>query len=187
LLLATFSLGAQNLNHCANGLLVRKEFSSLNETELEIFFTTIQAAMETPHPTNQTMSIWESFAQRHKSLGSLVHGNSNFFFFHRLFLIDLEIELKKLNSTFQLPYFNSGLVFENWQNSSTIVLTGERFQIQRNFKTGVTFSPVFWNEALFKSTNEAERKGFFEWTKQAENFHGSIHYLTGGIELDNDR
>lgn len=185
-LLVTVAMAANNFDHCSQGQVIRKEFNTLNDAELEIFFSTIEKSMEVPHPDDKSETLWFGTAKMHFELSKQVHGNPNFLYWHRIFLLDMELKLKELNKDFQFPYFDSGANYQNWQNSKAVTLTGDRFKLNRSVQQGKpTHGELIWNEALFRSTNEASTKGFYEWSKDAEQYHGVIHVLTGGNLLFN--
>jgi hypothetical protein len=178
---AFFIWSANGLDHCSQGNIVRKDFETLSQEEIDVFVSTIKIAMDTPHPKYRGLSLWEGGAQTHFDLSRSIHGNPNFLYWHRLFLLDMELELKKINKEFQFPYLNSGARFRDWQNTRAIRVTNEQFNLNRQIDwNSVTHGEFMWTEALFRSKFDAASKGFYQWAVDAEFYHGSIHNLIRG-------
>jgi hypothetical protein len=91
-------------------IIVRREVHDLTPKEWKTFISTIQLAQNTPDPSGNGLSVWETAGQIHYDAAIIpnnIHGNCQFAFWHRYFLYEMEQRLRKLNPKFKFPYWES--------------------------------------------------------------------------------
>jgi hypothetical protein len=151
----------------------RKDWDTLTAAEKNVFTTTIKTAMATkvdPKDKN-SISIWEEKAQFHNTLFKGIHGGGDFYPFHRLFLLETELMLKKINPKFSWPVFNAAKNSKNWFDTDFIKYSSTNFKTNRDIKREAIDGDFIFDEILEKSKHE----GFAYWSMAAEEVHGSLH------------
>lgn len=178
---------------------VRKEVNDLTDAEWDTFISTIQQA-QTQRDPNTGLTLWEQAADLHNSLSGSIHWNCVFFFWHRLFLQQMEQKLQEINPNFFFPYWDSS---REWDRAD------ESIVFQRVGRNGMPVSnDIFNGAALIGSKNTPLRRdysslngklvaletyndlftqsltngGFEKWSQDAELSHGVLHISVAGVD-----
>ena len=101
----------QNPNHCTNPRL-RKEWRELSTSEQSRFMNAVQALKRSPSQMG-TSNRYEDFVAIHTQFKDVAHGTSQFFPWHRKYLLDFENALRQIDSSVTLPYWDEGLDSQN--------------------------------------------------------------------------
>lgn len=83
----------------------RREIHELSSDELDRFINSIRAIHNTRDGSN-SWSIYEKFARQHMDFAGINHNSASFFPYHRQLLHDFETELRKIDSSVTVPYWN---------------------------------------------------------------------------------
>ena len=173
---------------------VRKEASDVSADEWRMIADTIRRAQTTPERGDPDgYSIWEAGADLHREVADptsmdRVHNSCMFFFWHRMFMIEMEKKLQEINPDFFFPYWDSP---KEWGTVDTSVVwnhlggkgnpvrndifNGERFKLKGNRQRLIRTARSL-NESLVPSEvydnmladNLRENGGYAQWHSEAE-------------------
>ncbi|KAI9227334.1 MAG: hypothetical protein DHS80DRAFT_5662, partial [Piptocephalis tieghemiana] len=104
---------------CAH-VTVRKEVRDLTRDEWSRYVSAVKKMNSGPRPT-----IFDRFTQRHLQLQREVHGTPHFFPWHRVFTLEYERELQRIDPSIALPYWDWSMDAGRPENS--IVLSDQYF------------------------------------------------------------
>jgi hypothetical protein len=157
----------------------------LTEEEWFTYLDTIAQAQTLPHPKNETLSIWEYYAQMHFNHQTEIHGTAEFFPWHRLFVTAVERDLQRINPNFTFPYFDSGKSPKSWAESKFVTRTAQISSPRefRRYQDGSVYESQpedSWLARLDDSIFQGLEGGFFSWSTEAELLHGTMHVNVGG-------
>jgi hypothetical protein len=82
-------------------VLPRPNWYDMSDADRFKYINTFKAVNSGPRPT-----IFDKIATRHPVLFTQIHGNQRFFAWHRVYLAELEQELKKIDPSVSLPYWD---------------------------------------------------------------------------------
>ena len=161
----------------------------MSPEDVQVFRSTIRQAINTPDPDKPSSSIWQSAADMHLELASVIHNGATFFFWHRMFLSSIEKKLQALNPKFYFPYWQAANEFQSgrWQNSvamSLTDLTDTSVRTNRNLQNRNLISPAEWADLIQQSISNRQGFNFFAPAPQAELVHGTLHVAVGGTSGD---
>ncbi|KAJ2617902.1 hypothetical protein H4S08_000137 [Coemansia sp. RSA 1365] len=186
--------GAESLSACSD-VSVRKEIRSLSEDEWNTYKSAVEGAK------GDRWIDW--FGYLHERVSTKIHGNSEFFVYHRKFINDYEKILRGYEPNVVLPYWNNMI---DYQNPAGSPILGEKYFggngvtdkcvgsgianswnftylgnecLQRNFGEAdsiVTwYSPEFITSTLQSSATYADLRFGIE-----NSLHGIVHLSIGG-------
>ena len=207
MLITSFLMGIALGANCGK-MTVRKEASDVSDSEWRMIVDTIQKAQLKPEEGDPDgYSVWEAGADLHRDVAdpnakARVHNSCMFFFWHRMFLIEMEKSLQEINPDFFFPYWDSpkewgtidaSPVWKHLGGRGTPVpndiFNGEGFKLKQNRKQlGRTSRSL--NESLVPSEvydnmladNLKTNGGYAQWHTDAEITHGSVHIAIGGLQ-----
>ncbi|KXN67968.1 Di-copper centre-containing protein [Conidiobolus coronatus NRRL 28638] len=103
---------------------IRKEIREMSPDEVSRLKNAFQTLHDTPG-SRGIGSVMDEFTQTHSSLFQLIHNGPEFFPWHRKFLRLFELELQKVDSSINLPYWDWTL--DNEAPAQSIVLSNDYF------------------------------------------------------------
>ncbi|OAJ39582.1 hypothetical protein BDV3_005376 [Batrachochytrium dendrobatidis] len=202
---ATFAIGFQNslvVAQCSRTT-VRKELYDMNERDWTIYTETIRKATMMPDPNGSGYSIWEAGAQLHNRVASMIHGNCQFLFWHRMFMSWTERRLQAINPEFSFFYWDSASEWSAPTNSIIWKYLGRSGRpVRDGFLSDVSFrstnGPLIRNfqfpnlGGILPSTDTYSQMytdsiangGFAFYAPRLELYHGQVHVLIGGGPME---
>ncbi|KAJ1551790.1 hypothetical protein HK096_008602 [Nowakowskiella sp. JEL0078] len=183
-----------------NATYVRKEFRTLTPSEKSKFINALVALADKPS-LNGNENLWTDFAELHATLGNrgLIHGNGNPYFlpFHRVLIAALEYQLRLIDPSITLPYWDTAYDSENPATSVVLADMGGFGRATTSLSACIT-GPL----SILGENGECIRRGrpqsfrsreemtFLQSLSQFQNFqqfsdslqaaHGTIHVEVGG-------
>ena len=86
---------------CPGGIRIRKEIGDLTREELDRFINAIKGL--------QATGRYEEYEDQHFNNAHRVHNSAVFFPWHRMFLLDFENELRLIDPSVTVPYWDWSL------------------------------------------------------------------------------
>ncbi|KAJ3300924.1 hypothetical protein HDV03_001667 [Kappamyces sp. JEL0829] len=176
--LVLLAVSAQNAlpAHCNGKVTVRREVHDMNADDIKIYKETIRAAITTPDPALEGMSIWKAAASLHYVNAGHIHGGAEFFFWHRMFLATIEQKLQAINPKFYFPYWDSDLEYKHsqWTKSLALQISNLDDTIiknNRNPSSSDMPSGEMWSNLFQRSM---KGNGFVDYSEDAEALHGNL-------------
>ena len=181
-----------------NQVTVRKEVNDMTAQEWQTYQSTLRQAAATPDSDMPHLSIWEAAASFHNQKNNEIHWTCSFFWWHRMFITQVERKLQKINPDFFFPYWDSASMSENpmasshWKYIGTTgtplqgdVFKGQALQTDTNrslYRSFTGGSITLPQTAIYDSIFQDSLKlgGFKQWAKDMEIKHGYLHNSVGG-------
>ncbi|KXN69935.1 Di-copper centre-containing protein [Conidiobolus coronatus NRRL 28638] len=97
---ALIGLSAASALEC-DRLFARPNIHKISQDRLNRYINAVKKLNEGPRPTK-----WDGFARKHVALYDQIHSNPQFLAWHRIFLHEVEEELRKIDSEVRIPYWD---------------------------------------------------------------------------------
>ena len=208
LLLILLLAFGQAVNPTCKKTTVRKEVNDVTDQEWKMIVNTIQKAQRTPEKGDPDgYSVWEAGADLHRELAyggpndqGQIHSTCMFFYWHRVFVVEMEKNLQEINPDFFFPYWDSPKQWADADNSplwnylggkgtpvQNDIFNGAKFNI-KGYKDPLSRTRLSVNETLVQASlydritkrSITRKLGFSGWHEQMEGLHQTIHMQIGG-------